>query len=155
MKRMITDKLVSWKDSKRRKPLLLTGVRQCGKTYSLKAFGQDYFENTVYVNFEESRKLSSIFDYDYDIERILRELCLELKVTIQPGSTLLILTRFRNAPGPSHRSSISVKTKRICTSSVQDRFWALPCATARYPFPSARSTGCRCIRSTLRNSSWP
>ena len=98
MKRMITDKLVSWKDSKRRKPLLLTGVRQCGKTYSLKAFGQDYFENTVYVNFEESGKLSSIFDYDYDIERILRELCLELKMTIQPGSTLLILDEIQECP---------------------------------------------------------
>ena len=98
MKRKITDKLVSWKDSKRRKPLLLTGVRQCGKTYSLKAFGHDYFENTVYVNFEESEKLSSIFDYDYDIKRILRELCLELKVTIEPGKTLLILDEIQECP---------------------------------------------------------
>ena len=60
MKRMITEKLAAWKDSRRRKPLLLTGVRQCGKTWSLKAFGHDFFEKTVYVNFEESGKLSSI-----------------------------------------------------------------------------------------------
>ena len=98
MKRMITEKLAAWKDSRRRKPLLLTGVRQCGKTWSLKAFGHDFFEKTVYVNFEESGKLSSIFDYDYDVDRILRELCLELKVTIEPGKTLLILDEIQECP---------------------------------------------------------
>ena len=98
MKRLITAKLAAWKDSKRRKPLLLTGVRQCGKTWSLKAFGRDCFENTVYVNFEESEKLSSIFDYDFDVERILRELCLELKVTIEAGRTLLILDEIQECP---------------------------------------------------------
>ncbi len=98
MKRLISDRLSSWKDSKRRKPLLLTGVRQCGKTYSLKAFGHDCFENTVYVNFEESSKLSSIFDYDFDVERILRELCVELKATIEPGRTLLILDEIQECP---------------------------------------------------------
>lgn len=98
MKRRITEKLVAWKDSRRRKPLLLTGVRQCGKTYSLKAFGQEHFEQTVYVNFEESERLSGIFDYDFDVERILRELCLELRVTIEPGKTLLILDEIQACP---------------------------------------------------------
>ncbi|MBE5807391.1 MAG: ATP-binding protein [Clostridiales bacterium] len=98
MERTITTKLLEWKDSRRRKPLLLTGVRQCGKTYTLKAFGEACFESTVYVNFEESEKLSSIFDYDYDVERILREIALQYHTSIRPGSTLLILDEVQECP---------------------------------------------------------
>ena len=50
MYREITEKLIRWKDSSRRKPLLISGVRQCGKTYIVKEFGKQYFENLVYVN---------------------------------------------------------------------------------------------------------
>ena len=74
MYREITEKLKIWKDSKRRKPLLVSGVRQCGKTYIIKEFGETYFDNLVYINFESSSAFSGIFDYDYDINRILQEI---------------------------------------------------------------------------------
>ena len=74
MKREFLKDLVTWKNSKRRKPLLLTGVRQCGKTHTLKEFGAKYFDNVCYINFESSDKFAAIFDYDFDVERILREL---------------------------------------------------------------------------------
>lgn len=98
MEREITEKLLKWKDSKRRKPLLLTGVRQCGKTFALTDFGERYFRNTVYLNFEESSNYAALFDYDFDVERILREIALTRKVTITPGETLLILDEIQECP---------------------------------------------------------
>ena len=74
MKRFIMQDLLKWRDNPRRKPLLLTGVRQCGKTYILKEFGRQYFENVAYFNFEEDETLTSVFDHNFDVDRILDEL---------------------------------------------------------------------------------
>ena len=98
MEREITRKLLKWKDSKRRKPLLLTGVRQCGKTFALTDFGERFFQNTVYLNFEENKNLSALFDYDFDVERILREISMNRKIPIIPGETLLILDEIQECP---------------------------------------------------------
>ena len=98
MKREIMDKLIQWKDSKRRKPLLLTGVRQCGKTFVLKEFGERYFDNAVYLNFEENERLAQLFEYNFDTDRILREITLTRKETITPGKTLLILDEIQECP---------------------------------------------------------
>ena len=98
MEREITQELVKWKTSKRRKPLLLTGVRQCGKTFALTDFGERYFQNTVYLNFEASENLAALFDFDFDVERILREIALLRGVKITPGETLLILDEIQECP---------------------------------------------------------
>ena len=98
MEREITTKLLQWKDSKRRKPLLLTGVRQCGKTFALTDFGERFFENTVYLNFEENGQLGQLFNYDYDVRRIIREIEISRKVQIVPGKTLLILDEIQECP---------------------------------------------------------
>ena len=98
MERSIKKQLLSWKESERRKPLLLTGVRQCGKTYTLKDFGRQYFANTAYVNFEEHDRLSAIFDFDFDTERILKELSLQIKAPIKHGETLLIMDEIQECP---------------------------------------------------------
>ena len=98
MEREITWKLIRWKDSKRRKPLLLTGVRQCGKTYVIKAFGERCFENTVYLNFEENGRLSALFDDDYDVYRIIREIEITQRTVITPGKTLLIMDEIQECP---------------------------------------------------------
>ena len=98
MERNILNQLSDWKESPRRKPLLLTGVRQCGKTYALKEFGKRCFDNTVYLNFEENRNLAELFKYDYDTERILREISILCKETIVPGETLLILDEIQECP---------------------------------------------------------
>lgn len=98
MQRDFIQNLIEWKDSKRRKPLILTGVRQCGKTYLLKEFGSEYFDNFCYINFESAGKYSAIFEYDYDVKRILRELELAENVKITAGKTLLIFDEIQECP---------------------------------------------------------
>lgn len=98
MQRDFIQNLIEWKDSKRRKPLILTGVRQCGKTYLLKEFGSEYFDNFCYINFESAGKYSAIFEYDYDVKRILRELELAENVKIIAGKTLLIFDEIQECP---------------------------------------------------------
>lgn len=98
MQRDFIQNLTEWKDSKRRKPLILTGVRQCGKTYLLKEFGSEYFDNFCYINFESAGKYSAIFEYDYDVKRILREIELAENVKITAGKTLLIFDEIQECP---------------------------------------------------------
>lgn len=98
MERDILLDLIEWKGDKRRKPLILTGVRQCGKTYILKEFGKRYFANTCYINFESSNKYGDIFEYDFDVHRILAELEILQKQKIIPGETLLIFDEIQECP---------------------------------------------------------
>ena len=91
MERDLISKLVEWKEKAGRKPLILKGVRQCGKTYLLKEFGSRYYESCAYFNFEENGSLKTVFERDYDTSRILFELGLYFGKTIEPGKTLLIL----------------------------------------------------------------
>ena len=98
MKRDITQELLAWKEQPNRKPLVLKGVRQCGKTYILKEFGREYYKDVAYFNFEETRSLSSLFEQDYDVKRILFELGLFLGRTITPGNTLIILDEIQECP---------------------------------------------------------
>ena len=98
MKRDITQELLAWKEQPNRKPLVLKGVRQCGKTYILKKFGREYYKDVAYFNFEETRSLNSLFEQDYDVKRILFELGLFLGRTITPGNTLIILDEIQECP---------------------------------------------------------
>lgn len=98
MYRDAMDKLIKWKISKTRKPLLLTGVRQCGKTYIVNEFGKKCFQNIVRINFEGQPKFSQVFDYDLDPERIVRELSVLTKEKIVPGDTLLFLDEIQECP---------------------------------------------------------
>ena len=98
MFREIKKDLIKWKDSSRRKPLLLTGVRQCGKTYAVEEFAKEQFDSYVYLNFEETETLNAIFDYDLDVKRILSEIEHALKEKIMPGRTLLFLDEIQACP---------------------------------------------------------
>ena len=98
MYREITSELTKWKNKSRRKPLLMLGVRQCGKTYVLKEFGNQNFDNICYINFESNRKYADIFDYDFDIDRIISELEFLEKTKIIPGKTLLIFDEIQECP---------------------------------------------------------
>jgi len=91
MERTLISELIRWKDKPNRKPLVLKGVRQCGKTYLLKDFGKRYYENVAYFNFEEVEALATVFEKDYDTERIVLELALFSGKSITPGKTLIIL----------------------------------------------------------------
>ncbi len=90
--------LVAWKDSERRMPLLLRGVRQCGKTYLLKSFGAECYENTVYVNFESEKGLRALFDKDLDPRRIIADLSSIKRVRIEEGRTLMIFDEIQACP---------------------------------------------------------
>lgn len=90
MKRFVLDKLIKWKNSINRKPLILKGVRQCGKTYILKEFGNLNYENVAYFNFEQNKLLSKIFETDFDIDRIILELTAISNIKIEKNSTLII-----------------------------------------------------------------
>ncbi len=93
------ENLVSWKNKKTRKPLLVLGVRQCGKTYLIKEFGAKEFEDMAYCNFDGNKGLQSIFDYDFDTARILDELgSVVLGKQIVPGRTLLVLDEIQDCP---------------------------------------------------------
>lgn len=93
------EKLLKWKNKTSRKPLLVLGVRQCGKTYLVKEFGSKEFENMTYINFDGNKGLQSIFDYDFDINRILDEIgSVVLNKKIIPGKTLLFLDEIQDCP---------------------------------------------------------
>ncbi|MBO7514326.1 MAG: ATP-binding protein [Lachnospiraceae bacterium] len=98
MFRDITDDLLRWKNKANRKPLLLTGVRQCGKTYIVEKFGREHFQSYVYVNFESSENIPGIFDYDFDVRRILTELEYYFKTKIIPGETLVFFDEIQVCP---------------------------------------------------------
>ena len=98
MYREILEQLKQWKDKSRRKPLLITGVRQCGKTYIVDAFAGECFTGYIKINFESEEKLSAIFDFDFDVKRILRELESHYKTKIIPGETLVFFDEIQECP---------------------------------------------------------
>ena len=97
MKRDIYNQLLEWKGSPRRKPLLLRGARQTGKTYILKEFGQNEYERVHYFNFEKNPDLESFFSRDLNPVRILSELSLYSKQEINPGSDLIIFDEIQTS----------------------------------------------------------
>ena len=76
--------LVKWKTAPRRKPLILKGARQVGKTWLMKEFGRRYFQNVVYINFDNNPRMQQIFEQDYDIRRILLAFQVETGESIRP-----------------------------------------------------------------------
>lgn len=98
MERKSLSKLLKWKDKKNRKPLLMTGVRQCGKTYIIKEFGKTEFEDMAYFNFDGNAGLQSVFEYDFDIERIIDELSIAHGGNIIPGKTLVVFDEIQDCP---------------------------------------------------------
>jgi uncharacterized protein len=97
MKRDKFSGLIAWKNSIYRKPLILRGARQTGKTWLLKEFGKTCFKNFVYVNFEEHTSLQKLFENDFDITRIITTLQIHSQQTIQPNETLIILDEIQAA----------------------------------------------------------
>ncbi len=105
MKREITAQLNEWKNKKERKPLVIKGARQIGKTYSLKEFGRRSFPAYHYINFEEDEQAKKIFEPDLKPRRIIDELSFYLDTVIDPGKDLLIFDEIQYCP----RSLTSLK----------------------------------------------
>ncbi|MBR5162712.1 MAG: ATP-binding protein [Schwartzia sp.] len=90
MEREAMNRLISWKDSPDRKPLILKGARQVGKTWLMREFGKRCYENVVYLNFDEEEQLKSLFATNKNPQQLLPLLSLMSNTPIQPGKTLLI-----------------------------------------------------------------
>lgn len=91
MKRTIISQLKSWKESPYRKPLILAGARQVGKTYILKEFGKQEYDNVAYINCDGNSEIADIFAENYDMSRVLMIIGAITKQPIVPGKTLIIL----------------------------------------------------------------
>ena len=98
MQRTIMAELIRWKTKRNRKPLLLKGARQVGKTWLMKEFGSKCFKNTAYLNFDSGGRVSRIFNEDYDIRRILQLINIETGVKVEPQETLIIFDEIQEVP---------------------------------------------------------
>lgn len=102
MKRKLYEQLLRWKESGNRKPLLLLGARQVGKTWLMKEFGRNEYENIVYINCDEEPLTRNLFTVDYDINRLLLSFQAISGETINKGTTLIILDEIQEAPRGLH-----------------------------------------------------
>ena len=98
MKRLIMSKLLAWKNSPYRKPLILKGVRQVGKTWILKEFGKLYYKNIAYFNFDENKEYKQFFETTKNVERILQNLMLASGQKIEAENTLIIFDEVQDCP---------------------------------------------------------
>lgn len=98
MKRNAIEALLKWKNDEERKPMVLKGARQVGKTWLMKEFGKSHYDNYVYFNFDEEDELQSIFETNKNPKRIIELLSLVVGEKILPGTTLVIFDEIQECP---------------------------------------------------------
>ena len=98
MYRVAIEKLYQWKESKYRKPLIIEGARQVGKTWLMKEFGKKAYANTVYINFDSNSRMADLFASDLDTERLIMGIELYSGQKIDPHNTLLIFDEIQEVP---------------------------------------------------------
>ena len=98
MYRSALTRLQEWKDKPNRKPLIIRGARQVGKTWLMKEFGRASFANTAYINFDNNRRMRNLFEDDFDLKRIIAALQIESGVKITPEDTLILFDEVQEVP---------------------------------------------------------
>lgn len=98
MKRLVYQQLIDWKNSAKRKPLILNGARQVGKTWLLHELARNEYQKEAYINCRKNEPAKQVFSGDFDVERILRSLRAISKVDISPGDTLIVLDEVQEIP---------------------------------------------------------
>ena len=98
MERTIMQDLIAWKNKSDRKPLILQGARQVGKTWIMKKFGQQYYKYVAYVNMDHNVHMQDSFSKDFDVERILEDIGIETHTKVLAGETLIILDEIQEVP---------------------------------------------------------
>ena len=98
MYRIAIEKLLKWKESKYRKPLIIEGARQVGKTWLMKEFGKQAYSDTVYINFDSNTRMAELFASDLDTNRLIMGLELYTGKKIDPNNTLLIFDEIQEVP---------------------------------------------------------
>lgn len=92
------NELKKWKESSTRKPLIIRGARQVGKTWLMKEFGKQYYKKCAYINFDDNSRMNKLFDEDFDLDKIIQGLKIESNVNIEPENTLIILDEIQETP---------------------------------------------------------
>ena len=98
MKRYLIDKLVEWKNSEDRKPLILSGARQVGKTWLMMEFGKKYYKNIAYITFYNNNRFKKVFEDDYDIKRIISNIEIETNISVDIHDTLIVFDEIQECP---------------------------------------------------------
>lgn len=98
MERFIMDKLLAWKNSANRKPLVLHGARQVGKTWLLQEFGRRHFDNVAYIDFDDNAFMQAQFGQGYNIENLIQAIAADTGQNIQPDKTLIIFDEIQACP---------------------------------------------------------
>ncbi|SEQ50912.1 ATP-binding protein [Butyrivibrio sp. TB] len=98
MQRFAMKKLEAWKNDDNRKPLVIMGARQVGKTWLMKEFGRLYYKKVAYISFYNNEAMKRVFEQDYDINRIVSAINIEVGFTISSDDTLIIFDEIQNAP---------------------------------------------------------
>lgn len=99
MKRILTEELLKWKNSANRKPLLLLGARQVGKTWLMQDFAASHYKNAVYIRFDRNLRMREIFETgNYEMQSLLLQLQMHTEKKIEPGETLIILDEIQECP---------------------------------------------------------
>lgn len=97
MNRHSIKELIRWKEARRRKPLIIEGARQVGKTWLVKEFARKYYDNIAYINFEEQIYMRNLFETDFDVRRIIPAIDAATHQTCKPGKTLIFLDEIQEA----------------------------------------------------------
>ena len=92
------EKLINWKNNKNKKPLIIRGARQVGKTWLMKEFGKNFYKKSAYINFDKNTRMEQLFSGDLNINRIIEGLKLESGVNITANDTLIIFDEIQEVP---------------------------------------------------------
>lgn len=98
MYRFAINELILWKKKENRKPLIIMGARQVGKTWLMKEFGQKNYDKVAYISFYNNKRMDAVFHSDFDIKRIIMNLNIETGISITPNDTLIILDEIQDSP---------------------------------------------------------
>lgn len=98
MQRTAIEKLKKWKEEKNHKPLIIEGARQVGKTWLMKEFGKQYYEQVVYLHFDNNPELAAVFEHDYKISRLIEAFEILSGIKINPDNTLIIFDEVQECP---------------------------------------------------------
>jgi predicted AAA+ superfamily ATPase len=113
MKRLALQKLIEWKNTPNRKPLIIQGARQIGKTWLMREFGKLEYKNTVYISFENNEVMQKLFSIDMDIKRIIKEIEFLQEIQINANDTLIIFDEIQDC------NNALVSLKYFCENAPQ------------------------------------
>ena len=145
MERSIYQSLLGWKNKQERKPLILNGARQVGKTYILQEFGRREYRQLAFFSLDRDQKAAEVFEKGGSTADMLMALSAISQVDITPNDTLVVLDEVQDCPKALEALKYFARTRPIFISSWQDPCWAFLSTTAS-PILWARWRSCGSIR---------